>query len=309
MSISLWSELVNRCRAIDKNISSRIELHFDDGQLIIYESGEKIYDSASDSNYIGIRDLVDSMVLSGLCGIIITSGVIAFYSCRTAYYRYRNHIRHFLRNQFDHPVPDIVDAEPIARPSATVLNEIRFMYSNVFMREVFQTKSCPICMENFLNEHNRSDVNRPMVLRCGHMFCFSCLDTLLKTPSGDKCPTCRENMIGLPDEPNLTWEEELVRPYINLLYRFRYIRDLYPTVITQRILSDFDIAIRRVDVFQMRYISDTILDQITCGNEVHEPYQTAVPPRAPLARRRVTTILSAFAVAVLLISSLSRKYQ
>jgi len=33
---------------------------------------------------------------------------------------------------------------------------------------------------------------RPMALHCGHIFCYSCLESHLKSPEGSKCPICRQ---------------------------------------------------------------------------------------------------------------------
>eukprot|EP01035_Chromulina_nebulosa_P017592 gene17592-23162_t len=100
---------------------------------------------------------------------------------------------------------------------------------NKFMRELsdssdqpnYSSKSCPICLEDFpsttsidtkshsvdveSNLSNRKPIdetnsnksllpNRPMALKCGHTFCFTCLEKHLKSAGGNKCPICRKSV-------------------------------------------------------------------------------------------------------------------
>lgn len=45
---------------------------------------------------------------------------------------------------------------------------------------------CPICFEPFSGEPDR----KPLTLRCGHTFCYECIDHILQTPSRS-CAKCR----------------------------------------------------------------------------------------------------------------------
>eukprot|EP01038_Epipyxis_sp_PR26KG_P009463 gene9463-12749_t len=67
----------------------------------------------------------------------------------------------------------------------------------------YQSESCPICLEDFpsikADEDNTDrvktkvlDAKRPMKLRCGHTFCFTCLETYLRSADKNKCPICRK---------------------------------------------------------------------------------------------------------------------
>jgi uncharacterized membrane protein YgcG len=79
-------------------------------------------------------------------------------------------------------------------------------------------KSCPICLEDYPNvpatDHDHTNTNasdgkesednekesanddkrRPMLLRCGHAFCYDCLSKFLKSRDGKKCPICRADV-------------------------------------------------------------------------------------------------------------------
>jgi uncharacterized membrane protein YgcG len=94
----------------------------------------------------------------------------------------------------------------------------------------FSTPSCPICLEDFPEETDPQDkpssppINvdqeapantaapspapagpkrlspkRPMSLQCGHVFCYDCLSTHLKSQNGTTCPICRSPVN--PDDP------------------------------------------------------------------------------------------------------------
>ena len=69
----------------------------------------------------------------------------------------------------------------------------------------FPSSSCPICLDDFppqssigeSSEENaqaspaQTNQRRAMELRCGHQFCFQCLERYLKSPDGGRCPICR----------------------------------------------------------------------------------------------------------------------
>lgn len=71
--------------------------------------------------------------------------------------------------------------------------------------------TCSICLESF-NDTKRA----PLLLRCGHTFCSSCIKSMLSNGSKIKCPNCnREDSIQLKDLP---------RNYIlsDILLKFSY---------------------------------------------------------------------------------------
>jgi uncharacterized membrane protein YgcG len=91
-----------------------------------------------------------------------------------------------------------------------LLTEVRDLRIN----NKFQSNSCPICLEDFVDsdestkkmdveslaesehangqqkEHKRSIV----ALHCGHIFCRECIVNHMSGPGGDKCPICREGI-------------------------------------------------------------------------------------------------------------------
>lgn len=83
-------------------------------------------------------------------------------------------------------------------------------------KTVYASKSCPICLEAFVSaspptaldgagsaSEGTSILNpkRPNALCCGHLFCFECLDSYLRTPEGTRCPICRAPVDGTPPAP------------------------------------------------------------------------------------------------------------
>lgn len=91
------------------------------------------------------------------------------------------------------------------RALGTLMHEI----DNTEEGNKYFTLSCPICLEEFQNPQNiiptttaatpapvvaegeKKDAQRAMALRCGHTFCFSCLETYLTSADKGKCPICR----------------------------------------------------------------------------------------------------------------------
>ena len=95
-----------------------------------------------------------------------------------------------------------------------LMKEIDEMKEN----EIYESRSCPICLEDFpettqsSNSENSTTLSsaedlgqseqsnlldkqseiRPMALHCGHVYCFKCLDHHLRSPEGTKCPICRQ---------------------------------------------------------------------------------------------------------------------
>lgn len=155
---------------------------------------------------------------------------------------------------------------------------------------VFINTSCPICLEDYPTEvspksdgdltsevpvdvKSVSDVkelspnpsklpNRPMVLRCGHSFCFTCLSTHLKSVGGSVCPICRANVSDVGSAPksssplmgdnSISCESsvhrqseernttlrvfDIRRPEI--MFRMSRMRVLYPDIMTSSVYSN-----------------------------------------------------------------------
>ena len=112
----------------------------------------------------------------------------------------------------------------------------------------YETTSCPICLENFplsspTNELETNQpllpkaANRPMALQCGHVFCFTCLDTHLKSANGKSCPICRRPADGtVRGSPNTARcspadsSDATALRTSDLLYRVDRMSYLYPQV-------------------------------------------------------------------------------
>lgn len=55
---------------------------------------------------------------------------------------------------------------------------------------MFVLKGCSICFEEY------NDRRLPHIIRCGHVFCRSCLDALTSSTSTSRCPVCRLGFSG-----------------------------------------------------------------------------------------------------------------
>lgn len=144
--------------------------------------------------------------------------------------------------------------------------------------EKFKSRSCPICLEDFPPEPIKQDppiteadspllpkeLNRPMALKCGHVFCFTCLDEHLKSANGSRCPICRKNVDGsdsateghTPRAPcSPTQGAESIRN-TELLYRVGRMRHLYPAVMTSQTQQRMEDSINSGDMDRLRVIAD-----------------------------------------------------
>ena len=61
---------------------------------------------------------------------------------------------------------------------------------------VFASKSCPICLEDYITNDEQHAQRPAKLVFCGHCFCHGCLGEFLKTPEGTKCPICRAPVDG-----------------------------------------------------------------------------------------------------------------
>jgi len=83
----------------------------------------------------------------------------------------------------------------------------------------FKATECPICLEPFINEESKlvradiygiplygSDGYEIKILRCGHIFDFSCWRAWVDADysNANKCPFCRQDVAGLDDEFSCT---------------------------------------------------------------------------------------------------------
>jgi len=83
----------------------------------------------------------------------------------------------------------------------------------------FKATECPICLEPFINEESKlvradtygiplygSDGYEIKILRCGHIFDFSCWSAWVDADysNANKCPFCRQDVAGLDDEFSCT---------------------------------------------------------------------------------------------------------
>jgi uncharacterized membrane protein YgcG len=158
--------------------------------------------------------------------------------------------------------------------------------------ETYKSKSCPICLEDFPfppEDRGQSDqklgedpaspllskvLNRPMALKCGHIFCFTCLDLHLKSANGNRCPICRKNVDGTDAPPGTgtnrpprppcspsTQQEASSTEYTQfrsseLLYRVNRMRYLYPAVMTVDTHRNMEDSINRGDYSALRRFAD-----------------------------------------------------
>lgn len=68
------------------------------------------------------------------------------------------------------------------------------------VKDRVQDDCCPICLETFLDE------DRVKVIKCGHAFHSSCIDSWL-SEKNDVCPVCRRPVVGIQSK---NYEKELV---------------------------------------------------------------------------------------------------
>lgn len=68
------------------------------------------------------------------------------------------------------------------------------------VKDRVQDDCCPICLETFLDE------DRVKVIKCGHAFHSSCIDSWL-SEKNDVCPVCRRPVVGIQSR---NYEKELV---------------------------------------------------------------------------------------------------
>mmetsp|Transcript_23024 Transcript_23024/g.20914 ORF Transcript_23024/g.20914 Transcript_23024/m.20914 type:complete len:475 (-) Transcript_23024:64-1488(-) len=187
---------------------------------------------------------------------------------------------------------------------------------NKFMRELsdsteqpsYASKSCPICLEDFpsstntdTNSHsldvesnltnrkptednnsNKSSLpNRPMALKCGHTFCFTCLEKHLKSAGGNKCPICRKSVKtgqddvvppptrgsrsnNAPDDTSCSSTSQSSGSYTNtntfrtdeFHYRANRLHYLYPDVVTTSLLRSMTSSINTGSVSTLRSTLD-----------------------------------------------------
>lgn len=71
------------------------------------------------------------------------------------------------------------------------------MYSNneeegLLSSQTVTTSSSEAEIEGNTHLPRSASPGRPMALHCGHIFCYSCLESHLKSPEGSKCPICRQ---------------------------------------------------------------------------------------------------------------------
>lgn len=179
----------------------------------------------------------------------------------------------------------------------------------------FPSASCPVCLEDFPapREQNptqggpeaddaggessgrqQQDVRRAMELRCGHQFCYQCLEHYLQSPEGTKCPICRQPVDPQDPLPSNRWarrrhegtHNESRRGTIDdvggrgscggllrsshrpeVMYRLHRLRTLYPDVMTSDTLRAAEAAVNTRQtaaiVQQLRSRSDTVTRIIT----------------------------------------------
>lgn len=159
----------------------------------------------------------------------------------------------------------------------------------------FPSTSCPICLDDFpvpvvvqsnisdgLSNLQQStgtvsppmtgDARRAMELRCGHQFCFTCLEHHLKGPQGTKCPICRSPVDPSDPAPTLVHGRGRTTPrgrnrsnpdtnhggdsascsgtadissshQLEIRYRLQRMRTLYPQVMTADAYQSIDAAV------------------------------------------------------------------
>ena len=160
--------------------------------------------------------------------------------------------------------------------------------SNAAESPHFPSTSCPICLEDFPvsstsgnpvesssqtsaadSFNSGADARRAMELRCGHQFCFTCLEKYLKEPHGTKCPICRAPVDPSdPAPPSTQYRGGRARRHQNrgtnsdddeetsctggsilrshqpeIRYRLQRMHTLYPRVVTADTLQTLEAAV------------------------------------------------------------------
>jgi uncharacterized membrane protein YgcG len=102
-------------------------------------------------------------------------------------------------------------------------------------QRVYASESCPVCFDDFIQKPN--DPKRAMVLKCGHCFCYDCLQTFLSRAQFNKeCPVCRKEIVPF-EETDRSKENPEASSYEEHIPVFRFrlnrIRSLYPNLIEE----------------------------------------------------------------------------
>lgn len=65
---------------------------------------------------------------------------------------------------------------------------------------------CEICFEAYDMKHVK-----PLVLECGHTICNNCLNNILQSRTGKKCPFDKKDLKGRSDQYPINWT------YVNII--------------------------------------------------------------------------------------------
>lgn len=106
-----------------------------------------------------------------------------------------------------------------------------------------------------LDGNSNESSRRPMVLHCGHVFCYSCLAQLLKKSNHHKCPICRKN-IDKDKENEPSHSDDTTSPsscqsetrsslrYDEFTFRMNQMHTLYPNALDFEVLRLASMALQ-----------------------------------------------------------------